>query len=212
MSAAATIATSILLVAWVFYPLWLSLLAAGRKASRRSPSGNWPTVSVIVATREAAEVVARRVQDIWAQDYPRERLQVIVAVDFRSIHGVSEIEAALRGQAEVVRGDAPGGKAAGLNAGVRAATGTVLLFADSQQTFSTGAIRQLVQVLDDSQFGAVSGMVDQASGDGLMDLYWRYELLIRRGACFDAPRACRLDDQLLLALRHAPVGPGRLPP
>ena len=36
------------------------------------------------------------------------------------------------------------------------------------------------------------------------------ELLIRRGACFDAPRARRLDDQLLLALRHAPVGPGRL--
>ena len=47
----------------------------------------------------------------------------------------------------VLDGDAAGGKAASVNAGVRAATGEVLVFTDTQQRFEPEAIDALVASL-----------------------------------------------------------------
>jgi len=44
------------------------------------------------------------------------------------------------GTVRYVRGDEPGGKAATLNAGVRAASGDIIVFTDTSQRFHPGAI------------------------------------------------------------------------
>jgi cellulose synthase/poly-beta-1,6-N-acetylglucosamine synthase-like glycosyltransferase len=83
----------------------------------------------------------------------------------------------------VVLGDAPGGKAATLNAAVRAARHDVLVFADTAQRFDRDAIPALVAELSDPAFGAVSGMLELSRANGrstLADRYWRYERWLRR--------------------------------
>ena len=81
-------------------------------------------------------------------------------------------------------GDAPGGKAAALNAGVRAATGDVLVFTDTGQRFEPNAIARLVQALQhDTRAAAVSGALTTSSAAtgrlSVGDLYWRYERWVR---------------------------------
>jgi cellulose synthase/poly-beta-1,6-N-acetylglucosamine synthase-like glycosyltransferase len=173
-------ALALLTLTWVGYPLLLA-----RAARRYTPAPPLtdapPPVCVVIATREAPEIIARRVDDVYAGDYPRERLSVVVSIDARAAHPLADYERTLGDRARVVRGDLPGGKAAGLNAGVRAADAELVVLADSQQTFNREAISLIVRAMQNPAYAAVSGAVAQRSGDGLMDLYWRYEQLIREG-------------------------------
>jgi cellulose synthase/poly-beta-1,6-N-acetylglucosamine synthase-like glycosyltransferase len=82
---------------------------------------------------------------------------------------------------DVVIGDAPGGKAAALNAGVRAARGEILVFADAAQSFADDAVAQLVSALGDLRFAAVSGALDVGSAESsnLSERYWTFERSLR---------------------------------
>lgn len=183
----AAVSVAVLLFVVVGYPMLVRLRAAGRRApgdlalerSATEPAP-LPEISVVVATRDAPDVVATRVRNLRASSYPAERMHVVVAVDARAAFPLAAYADAVAGQADVVQGDEPGGKAAGLNAGVRAARGDVLVFADSQQSFSPNAVRDLVTALRGDRVGAVSGMIVSAKDDALMDRYWLYELALRR--------------------------------
>lgn len=177
----ALIAFALLVTSWVVYPLAIAAIAHTRKSPHRPARADLPSIAAIIATRDAPETVLRRVEDVRNARYPSSLLQVIVAVDARSEYTAAEHSAKLGSRARVVQGDAPGGKGAALNAAVRAATAELLVFADSHQSFAPNTIPHLARFLDDQRYGAVSGAVVQDSGDGLMDLYWKYELLIRRG-------------------------------
>ena len=171
-------------------PRLLRLRAAGRRAPSdvaldeaaraEAASRSLPTVTVVVATRDAPDVIVERVLNLRASDYPAGRLQVVVGVDALATHPVDGYVTALAGLAEVTAGDQPGGKAAALNAAVRRARGDVLVFADSRQQFTPNAIHDLVLAVGGEGVGAVSGMVVAAKDDGLMDRYWEYELRLRR--------------------------------
>jgi cellulose synthase/poly-beta-1,6-N-acetylglucosamine synthase-like glycosyltransferase len=137
----------------------------------------------VVATRDDPAVVAARVANLLDTDYPAVLLTVIVAVDATSTWPLAQYQEALPAAVRVVAGDAPGGKAATLNVGVRSAPeADILLFADSAQTFARHTIPTLVARLDaDPQLGAVSGLIVQPdSGDGVMDGFWRFEVELRK--------------------------------
>ncbi len=184
--ALAAAAVVLLGVTWIAYPGLLMLL--GRGAARApigvdaSPVATGDGATVVIATREPPDVLQTRVANLRASDFPASRLTILVAVDATSPHALAEYRAALGDSAEVVQGDPPGGKASALNAGVRRATTPILIFADSRQSFSENAVRDLVAQLDDARLGAVSGLVVQErSGDGLMDRYWQFEVAMRTG-------------------------------
>ena len=84
----------------------------------------------------------------------------------------------------VVTGDAPGGKSAALNAGVRAARGEVLVFTDTHQRFASNTIPLLSGALADPRVGAVSGALqlpgDRTGRRSPAELYWKYERRLRR--------------------------------
>jgi cellulose synthase/poly-beta-1,6-N-acetylglucosamine synthase-like glycosyltransferase len=171
---------SCLMLGWVLYPSVLALLACRRTKTSAASPGSLPSVTVIVATRENAEVVARRVADIRRADYAADRLQVIAALDARIAGSLSEYVTVIGSQAQCVVGDAPGGKSAALNAAVRAASGEILIFADSSQTFSPSAISRLAEAVG-TEYAAVSGRLMTSAGDdgGVLSVFWRYEVWIR---------------------------------
>ena len=136
-----------------------------------------PRVTAIVATREAPAAIVERVRDLRAGDFPDDRLDVVIAVDARSPHATADYRETLGTAARVVEGDQPGGKTAALNAGVRAASGSVLLFADSAQRFTPTTIRDLIIAVGADGVGAVSGVIAPAADDPLLDRYWQYKSL-----------------------------------
>ncbi|MDQ3995524.1 MAG: glycosyltransferase, partial [Gemmatimonadota bacterium] len=88
------------------------------------------------------------------------------------------------GRCTVVLGDEPGGKAATLNAAVRAARGEILVFTDTGQRFQRDAIEHLVTALQQPGIGAVSGSLElpraNGSSSSLIGRYWTLERWLRR--------------------------------
>jgi CelD/BcsL family acetyltransferase involved in cellulose biosynthesis/GT2 family glycosyltransferase len=169
---------------WVGYPLLLA--ARARLAPRPVRKGSFePTVSVVLATREAGEPLAAKLADCAASDYPPGKLEIVVSLDGGSEADERSAGRALDGRrGRVVRSDRAEGKAAALDRGVAAASGEVLVFCDLRQRVEPGALRALVENLADPEVGAVSGELvldgEADGGAGGLGLYWRYEKSIRR--------------------------------
>ena len=167
------------------YPLLLAALLRV-KIERRpfKPRGadsapeDLPTVSLIVPAYDEEEVIAAKVANALALDYPRERLQVIVASDGSTDATAERARAA---GASLVLELPPGGKVAALNAAAEQAAGEILAFSDANSVWSREALRRLVGPFADPGVGYVCGQVRflDPEGNNLEGAYWRYEMALR---------------------------------
>lgn len=162
------------------YPLVLRALVATRRHPTLNP-GTWdelPRVSLIVPAYDEEEVIAAKVENALALDYPHERLQVIVASDGSAD---ATAERAREAGADLVLELAPGGKLAALNAGAERASGDLLAFSDANSVWERDALLRLVEPFADPSVGYVCGQVrfTDAGGDNLEGSYWRYEMAVR---------------------------------
>jgi cellulose synthase/poly-beta-1,6-N-acetylglucosamine synthase-like glycosyltransferase len=186
LSLAALVSLSCILAVWGLYPALVGFAAAVMRRGETRDAGTavLPRVTVVVATRADASAVRERVDDLLRSEYPASLLDVVVAYDARSTEPMATWSEGEVERIRVVRGDEPGGKAAALNAGVRAARGEVLVFADSGQRFGPDAVRLLVRSLLRPGVGAASGRLELAAGARApsipLRLYWALERWLRR--------------------------------
>jgi cellulose synthase/poly-beta-1,6-N-acetylglucosamine synthase-like glycosyltransferase len=138
-----------------------------------------PSVSLIVPAYDEEEVIAAKVANALALDYPRELLQVIVASDGSAD---ATAERAREAGADLILELEPGGKVAALNAGAEQATGELLAFSDANSEWEPDALRRLVEAFADPAVGYVCGQVRflDAGGDNLEGAYWHYEMAVRQ--------------------------------
>jgi cellulose synthase/poly-beta-1,6-N-acetylglucosamine synthase-like glycosyltransferase len=185
---------SVFLVLYVYvgYPLlvaaWSKLAHPFRAWRLTFPQGAWPSISIVLAARNEAHRLADRVRNLVDQRYPGER-EIIVVSD----GSTDDPAAALAQFGSAVRLiELPsGGKPLALNAGVAAARGDILVFADARQQFAPGAIARLVENFRDPEVGGATGELvldceldpggsaESSVGEGI-GLYWKYEKWIRR--------------------------------
>jgi cellulose synthase/poly-beta-1,6-N-acetylglucosamine synthase-like glycosyltransferase len=172
-------ATGLMLIiwAWLVYPLLIAAFGALRRPARGARVRSNPGVSIVIASRDSADAIRARVENCLDSDYDADKLEVVVALDG---NGEAAWAVADLPGVRVVHADSPGGKACALNAGVRAAAGTILVFADTHQRFDRRTIPHLVTPLLQPEVGAVSGRLDIPGGRALLSrLYWRYERWLR---------------------------------
>jgi Glycosyltransferase like family 2 len=169
-------------LAWtqVGYGLFLALLRRARGNPPVAPAGDagTPVVSLIVAAHREEDVIAGKVGNALALDWPRDRLEVIVAVDGGADATAERARAA---GADVVLELPRGGKVRAQDAAVAAARGELLAFSDANATWEPGALRALVAPFADPEVGYVCGQVRfvNAEGTNQEGLYWRYEMWLR---------------------------------
>jgi cellulose synthase/poly-beta-1,6-N-acetylglucosamine synthase-like glycosyltransferase len=162
------------------YPLLLRALVALRRRPTLRP-GTWeelPRVSLIVAAYDEGGSIAAKVANALALDYPRERLEIVVASD-GSVDGTAE--RARTAGADLVLDLPRGGKVAAQNAAVERAGGEVLAFSDANSVWSPDALRRLIEPFADPSVGYACGQVRflDPDGDNLEGAYWRYEMAVR---------------------------------
>jgi cellulose synthase/poly-beta-1,6-N-acetylglucosamine synthase-like glycosyltransferase len=180
---------SALLVGYVYvgYPVLIALLARFGRGPRKAYflPGTWPSISVIVAARNEAQRLPGRIRNLLDTAYPGER-EIIVVSD-GSTDGTADALAPFAGQVRLIE-LAPGGKPQALNAGVAAARGDILVFADARQRFAKDALQELLANFNDEAVGGATGELvldceagatDSTVGDGV-GLYWKYEKWQRR--------------------------------
>ncbi len=162
------------------YPL--ALRALPRRPIRPAASDAvLPTVSLIVPAYAEADVIAAKVADARALDYPAGRLQVVVVCD--GSPDATAVRARDAG-ADLVLELPRGGKIRAQDAAVARSTADVVAFSDANATWAPDALRRLVAPFADPEVAYVCGQVsfvnpDGAAGTNQEGLYWRYEMWLR---------------------------------
>jgi hypothetical protein len=145
--------------------------------------GARPRVSLIVAAYREEAVIAARVANALALDWPRDRLELIVAVDGGADAGADATAARARAAgADLVLELPRGGKVRAQDAAVRAASGELLAFSDANALWEPDALAHLAAAFADPGVGYACGRVTfvNEAGTNQEGLYWRYEMWLRR--------------------------------
>jgi glycosyltransferase involved in cell wall biosynthesis len=193
--------TCVALIAWTQLGYALALAAAARllphavarrrATTRRSPDRGGahqqkesqdealPSVSLIVAAHDEQQVIAQKVANALALDYPRALLELIVACD-----GCADAtaERARAAGADLVLELERGGKIRAQDAAVQSARGAIVAFSDANSLWEPDALRRLALAFADERVGYACGQVRFAApGDASNQegIYWRYELAVR---------------------------------
>ncbi len=175
------VAAGALIYTQVGYGVVLALLSRALP-HRRAVAGSLeplPRVSVIVAAYAEEEVIAARVGNLRAQEYPADRLQIVIACDGSPD---ATAERARSAGADVVLELERGGKVQAQDRAVQAASGEILAFSDANVVWEPGALRALVGAFGDARVGYVCGAVSFVDGGGNNQegVYWRYEMFLRQ--------------------------------
>jgi cellulose synthase/poly-beta-1,6-N-acetylglucosamine synthase-like glycosyltransferase len=135
--------------------------------------------------RNEAAVLERKLQNLFALDYPGERYEAVIVSDgstdqTNDILQKYAVESRLR---SICKAKCEG-KAAGLNDAIAVASGEIIVFTDARQLISPGAISRLMRNFVDPQVGCASGELmlgdpEQGESDRGLGLYWRIEKQIR---------------------------------
>ena len=160
------------------YPLFAALLA--RVAPRRVRAADVePAVTVIVTAYNEEPVIARRIENLLALDYPQDKLQIVVTDD-ASTDRTAAIALSYPGVQVIT--NPKGGKVAAQDAAVRQTDGEIVAFTDANATWAADALRQLVRPFADPDVAYVTGQLRILAPDGRNKegVYWRYEMAVRR--------------------------------
>ena len=168
--------------AWVLagYPAALGLLP------RRpwTPGEDLPRVSVVIAAYREREQLAEKLRALSDQDYPADRLQLIVVVD--EDRTTAELAREARADAIVLFAEERGGKPAALNRGIAAADGDVVLMTDANNMLEPGSLRAALR------HSAIPRSPPWPAAVASGAAYDRYESMIRTlETRSEASRRCR---------------------
>ena len=137
-----------------------------------------PGVSIIIPCFEEEEWIQRTVHSCINQDYPVDKLEVIVVDDCSKDHSAERVEEIIAKLKEADTGDhayrvaerirffrqsANLGKRDAMARGAREAKHELLVFVDSDSFLDPFAVRNIVQPFKDKEMGGVSGRTDVAN-------------------------------------------------
>ncbi|HRH70990.1 MAG TPA: glycosyltransferase, partial [Flavobacteriales bacterium] len=116
-----------------------------RKVAPTIPDEDAPIISVIVPARDEEENITAVLQDLFAQDYPRDRMQVVVVDDGGSDGTADRVRGMmpLWPQLQLLESAGPGKKAA-ITTGVGAARGDLVVLTDADVRFGPLRVRSIV--------------------------------------------------------------------
>ena len=164
---------------YILFPVLVYI--RGKLSRRPYKVGNiTPHVSLVIAAYNEAKVIGDKLENILALDYPRDRLEVLIASD-GSNDGTDAIVQRYAGQGIRLLSLPRQGKAAALNTSVATTTGEILVFSDANSMFAPDAIRALVRPFADPEVGGVAGnqcyqteQVSSKTGAGETS-YWNFD-------------------------------------
>jgi cellulose synthase/poly-beta-1,6-N-acetylglucosamine synthase-like glycosyltransferase len=177
-----------LAVAWIIYANvgYLALLASISRLVRQPvrQAEITPAVSLLIAARNEEAVIAEKLENSLALDYPQEQLQVIVVSD-ASTDRTDAIVQEFAGRGVLLHRVADGkGKVNALNTALPLTTGDILVISDADSHYAPNALRKLVRNFADPSVGAVTGEERRLAAAGQAglgeSLYCRMDNLIKR--------------------------------
>jgi cellulose synthase/poly-beta-1,6-N-acetylglucosamine synthase-like glycosyltransferase len=143
-----------------------------------------PRVTYLITAYNEEKNIRRKLEGVLALDYPKDRLEVMVASD-GSTDRTDDIVREFRDRGVVLlRVEGRVGKTFAQNEAVKMATGEIIVFSDATTMYEKDAIRKMVRNYHDPVVGAVSGRYEYLNptrasvGIGTV-VFWKYENFIK---------------------------------
>lgn len=123
----------------------------------RSVDAGQPTISVVIPSYNSRDYLARAIESVLAQDYPRERLELVIVDDGSTDDTMQVAEAWAERDSRVLAMRQPNaGPAAARNRGIGAAGGELIAFLDCDDTWQPDKLaRQAALFRQDPELGLI---------------------------------------------------------
>jgi cellulose synthase/poly-beta-1,6-N-acetylglucosamine synthase-like glycosyltransferase len=173
------------------FPALLSWMAARarRNRPRRLPvvvrDAVHPMVSIIVAAWNEEAVIGAKIENALAQDYPADKLELVVATDGCTDRTNEIVASRLSSRVRLVALPQRGGKARAIRHAAQVARGEIFVLTDANAFFALDAVTRLVDRLGDDTtvscaFGNVQIRSDGCPFGASEGIFFRIERAIQR--------------------------------
>jgi cellulose synthase/poly-beta-1,6-N-acetylglucosamine synthase-like glycosyltransferase len=142
-----------------------------------------PSVSLLICAHDEHEVIHRRIENALETDYPKDRLEIVIASDGSTDNTCEIVRGFSDPRVRLIEYTENRGKATALNESVPKLRGSIAVLSDANTRYEPGAIRSLVRWLADPNIIAVCGrlmLLDPVSGKNADGMYWKYETFLKR--------------------------------
>ncbi|MEA1927262.1 MAG: glycosyltransferase family 2 protein [Candidatus Auribacterota bacterium] len=177
--------SAFILYTYLGYPLILLLLGITRKAiPPPAPGTELPSLSLLIPVYNEETVIVKKLDNALALDYPRKKLEIVVASDGSTDRTVELVRSYIDQGVCLLEYPENRGKMSVINRAIPELTGELIVFTDASAIFLKDALRFLISGFEDQLVGAVSGALvlkeeEEAGGELSVDLYWRLEKFVR---------------------------------
>ena len=143
-----------------------------------------PTMTLMICAYNEEDVVAEKMENTLAIDYPKDKFRIMWVTDGSNDH-TNELLAAYP-EVDIVYSPERRGKTAALKHGLRELKTRYVAFTDANTMINSGALREIARLFMDPTIGCVSGEKRVAArkkgemaaeGEGL---YWKYESTLKK--------------------------------
>lgn len=168
--------------AYAGYPLLLcGLRVFRRRVVQKGPIQ--PSVAFIITAYNEEKRILEKIENTLAQDYPKERLDILVASDCSTDRTDDIVRSCQPSGIRLVRLSHKGGKEAAQKFAVESTTSDILVFSDVATMLPPKGIGTIVRNFSDPSVGCVSSVDCFIDQDGLVSgegAYVKYEMWLRR--------------------------------
>ncbi|MCC6147943.1 MAG: glycosyltransferase family 2 protein [Anaerolineaceae bacterium] len=176
---------SVIAIIYIYagYPLIVTLLARifTRPIKRQSIS---PPLTLLIAAYNEEDVIAGKIKNALALDYPKDLLQILVAADGSNDRTAEIVQSFSLQGVELSFIPERLGKMAAITRAMQVVRGEIVIFSDANNYYKMDALKLLVAPFADPAVGAVSGAKHIIENKEVLDasegLYWKYESYIKK--------------------------------
>jgi cellulose synthase/poly-beta-1,6-N-acetylglucosamine synthase-like glycosyltransferase len=150
---------SLFIIAYHFfiYPLSLWLIAKF-KYRRVKRESFFPSVTLIIPVYNEEKIIAEKIENSLSLDYPKEKLEIIIASDGSTDNSNRIIANYLNRGINFISYEKHMGKSALINKTVPKARGEIVVLSDASGMLNKEAIKEVVKNFSDPQVGCVYGV------------------------------------------------------
>jgi cellulose synthase/poly-beta-1,6-N-acetylglucosamine synthase-like glycosyltransferase len=176
------VSVATILYVYFGYPVLIALLArVWRRPARQTE--HCPDVTVLIAAYNEEAVIREKLENTLCQQYPREKMQIIVAADGSSDQTPEIVKEFADRGVELSYIPERGGKMAAITRAMKQVRAEIIVFSDANNQYEPSAIQLLVAPFADPAVGATTGakliIEDGRSLSSAEGLYWKYESSIK---------------------------------
>ena len=185
------IAVFIVFYTYIGYGILLYIIIRLKRLFRGKPQKavlpadeDLPTMTLMICAYNEEDVVAEKMENTLALDYPKDKLRIMWVTDGSNDHTNELLKA--YPEVDIVFSPERRGKTSALKHGLRELKTRYVAFTDANTMINGGALREIARLFADPTVGCVSGEKRVAArkagemaaeGEGL---YWKYESTLKR--------------------------------